>query len=96
MDFLDKLNARIERNRASDREVAKAVGTTVAAMDRDTTAPDPGHIGTVVGRMRRRQRESTPAIMVTERTLTHVYGVSEDGRQWFRTIDDDVWFERKV
>lgn len=39
-DFLDSLNRRAERRRASDRAVARAAGITVAELDQDTTRPD--------------------------------------------------------
>ena len=39
--LVDRLNARVARGKASDRELARQAGTTVAALDRDTTARDP-------------------------------------------------------
>jgi len=40
-DLLAQLDACRERNRASDEEVARLAGMTVAEFDADTTAPDP-------------------------------------------------------
>ena len=40
--LLAQLDARCARNRASDEEVARLVGMTIAEFDADTTAPDPG------------------------------------------------------
>jgi len=39
-DIIDRLNNRIERNKASERELARIVGTTVEAMDAETTQVD--------------------------------------------------------
>jgi len=41
-DFLAQLDARVARKRASDDEVARLAGMTVAEFDADTAAPDPG------------------------------------------------------
>ena len=41
MPFIHQLNARIVRNQASDREVARLTGQTIAEYDTDVTAPDP-------------------------------------------------------
>ena len=41
MPLIDQLNARIVRNQASDREVARLSGMTIAEYDTDVTAPDP-------------------------------------------------------
>ena len=40
-DIIDRLNARIARDQASDREVARLAGMTIEEFDADTTAPDP-------------------------------------------------------
>ena len=89
MDFLDKLNAKIERNRASDREVAKAVGTTVAAMDRDITAPDPGHIGAVVGQrgnepMNRKRITTAESRAAADRAYVCVNPECPQGLPWWK------------
>ena len=39
-DLIAKLNAKIEQGKASDREVARLAGMTVAEFDADTTARD--------------------------------------------------------
>ena len=41
-DILNGLDAYCARKRASDEEVARLVGMTIAEFDADTTAPDPG------------------------------------------------------
>lgn len=41
MNIVDELNARIERGKASDRELARITGQTIAELDADTTRPDP-------------------------------------------------------
>lgn len=40
-NFLDRLNAQIARRQASDRELARITGQTVAQLDRDLTQRDP-------------------------------------------------------
>ena len=40
--FLAQLDAYCARNRASDEEVARLAGMTIAEFDADTTAPDQG------------------------------------------------------
>lgn len=50
MTIIDELNAKIERDRASDREVAKLAGITVAELDADTTALDTPVRGSVFNR----------------------------------------------
>ena len=41
MALIDDLARRIERGKASDRELARIAGQTIAEMDADTRAPDP-------------------------------------------------------
>ena len=41
-DFLTQLDTRCACKRASDEEVARLAGMTIAEFDADTTAPDPG------------------------------------------------------
>ena len=39
-DIVDRIAARIARDQASDREVARLTGQTIEEYDADTTAPD--------------------------------------------------------
>jgi len=41
MTIIDDLNAKIERDQASDRELSRITGLPVGEIDEDTTAPDP-------------------------------------------------------
>ena len=40
MTIIDDLNAKIERDQASDRELSRITGLPVGEIDEDTTAPD--------------------------------------------------------
>ena len=42
MNIIERLNARVERKKRSDRVVAKVTRTTTAKLDRNTTRADPG------------------------------------------------------
>lgn len=46
MSIIDKLSARIERGKASDRAIAEASGMSIEEYDRATTMPDPQPAGT--------------------------------------------------
>lgn len=51
MNIVDRLDARVARDKTSDRALARTAGTTVPILDRDTTAPDPvreGYVATEV------------------------------------------------
>ena len=74
MTIVDELNAKIERDRASDAEAARLAGMTPEEFDADTTVPDPVPQTTI-------SLEAAVRGSVFNRFVT-AYGITEDREQF--------------